>query len=46
MSILPSRRSRRIRPYISVLEHRRTIEERRFRRFAETAAVRGAEAVR
>ncbi|MBB6173689.1 hypothetical protein HNR23_003749 [Nocardiopsis mwathae] len=42
MSILPSRRSRRIRPYIAVLEHRRAVQDRRFREFARAAAARTA----
>ncbi|MBB6173683.1 hypothetical protein HNR23_003743 [Nocardiopsis mwathae] len=42
MSILPSRRSRRIRPYIAVLEHRRAVQDRRFREFAREVAVQVA----
>ncbi|MBB6173677.1 hypothetical protein HNR23_003737 [Nocardiopsis mwathae] len=46
MSILPSRRSRRIRPYITALEHRRAIETRRFRQFAGLVALRAMEVAR
>ncbi|CAM3852714.1 hypothetical protein NOGI109294_16015 [Nocardiopsis gilva] len=46
MSILPSRRSRRIRPYITVLEHRRASEARHFRRFAGLAMLRALGAIR
>ncbi|CAM4160823.1 Transposase [Nocardiopsis rhodophaea] len=43
MSILPSRRSRRIRPYVVVLEQWRAIEGHRFQQFA---ALAGAEVAR
>ncbi|CAM3820484.1 hypothetical protein NOGI109294_14680 [Nocardiopsis gilva] len=46
MSILPSRRSRRVRPYISALEARRSIEERRFRQFAGRVSLRTMEVTR
>ncbi|GAA2002981.1 hypothetical protein GCM10009799_32620 [Nocardiopsis rhodophaea] len=46
MSILPSRRTRRVRPYIRGLEARRTIEERHFRQFAALTALRTMEVTR
>ncbi|MBB6170604.1 hypothetical protein HNR23_000664 [Nocardiopsis mwathae] len=46
MSILPSRRSRRVRPYITALERHRAVEERRFRQFAGVVALRALEVVR
>ncbi|CAM3709008.1 hypothetical protein [Nocardiopsis rhodophaea] len=46
MSILPSRQSRRIRPYITALEAQRATEDRRFRQFAETTTVRAVEVSR
>ncbi|CAM3814800.1 hypothetical protein [Nocardiopsis rhodophaea] len=46
MSILPSRRSRRIRPYVMALEHQRGIEARRLQQFASVVALRDEEEVR
>ncbi|MBB6173849.1 hypothetical protein HNR23_003909 [Nocardiopsis mwathae] len=45
MSILSSRRSRRIRPYVTALERRRAVEDRRFRKFAGLVALRAREVV-
>ncbi|GAA2001413.1 hypothetical protein GCM10009799_30800 [Nocardiopsis rhodophaea] len=46
MSILPSRRSRRVRPYIAALEAQRASEERRFREFAGVCVRRESEVAR
>ncbi|CAM4197742.1 hypothetical protein NOGI109294_26980 [Nocardiopsis gilva] len=42
MSILTSRRSRRIRPYLTALEHQRVARGRLFWRFAAYLALVGA----
>ncbi|MBB6172886.1 hypothetical protein HNR23_002946 [Nocardiopsis mwathae] len=46
MSILPPGRRRRVRRYVTALERRRAVEERRFREFAGMIVLRATEVSR